>query len=89
MIHPGRERFLVLSYDQLEAPLASHSISIFDHGGNFVTRVDVQEGEWNMPKKGLSGQPQQHSRILPHRPQHGQVAKMLIRFPENIDALVF
>src|SRR4029077_1529210 len=42
MIHPGRERFLVLPYDQLEAPLAGHSISIFDHGGDFVTRVDVQ-----------------------------------------------
>ncbi len=42
-----------------------------------------------MTKKGLSGQPQQHGRILPHRPQHGQVVKMLIGFAENVDALVF
>src|SRR5262245_25925973 len=55
MIHPGRERFLVLPHDQFEAPLPGDSISIFNHGRDFVTRVNVQKWEWNMSEKSFSG----------------------------------
>ena len=89
MVHPGRERFLVLPHDQFQAPLAGHAIPIFDHGGDFVTRVDVQKRKRDMAEKGFSGEPQQNSRVLPHRPQHGQVVEMFVGFPENVDALVF
>lgn len=42
-----------------------------------------------MTEKGLARQPQQHSRIFPHRPKHGQVVKMFVRLPQNVDALIF
>src|SRR5256885_7646149 len=53
MIHPGRERFLVLPHDQFKAPLAGHSISIFDHGRAFVTRGDVPNREMDTAEKCL------------------------------------
>src|SRR6185295_11303103 len=48
MIHPGCKRFFVLPHDQFDAPLSSHSVSIFDHGGNLVARVDMQKRERHM-----------------------------------------
>src|SRR6185436_871222 len=48
MVHSSCERFLVLPDDQLETPLTSDSIAIFDHGWNFVARIDVQEWKGDM-----------------------------------------
>ena len=42
-----------------------------------------------MAEKRLARQPQQHSGIFAHRPEHGEIIEMLIGFAKDIDALVF
>ena len=89
MVHPCRKRFFVLPHDQIEMPFPGQTISIFDHRRDLVARVDMQQRKRDMAEKGLAGQPEQHGRIFPHRPEHGQIVEMLIGLPEDVDALVF
>jgi hypothetical protein len=51
--------------------------------------VDVDEGERDVPKKSLSGQPEKHRGIFADGPQHAQAFKMFKRFSKNINALLF
>src|SRR5690349_21702177 len=89
MIHAGSKRFFVLPYDQIQMPFPGQAVSIFDHGRDLITRVHMKQREGDMAEKGLPRQPQEHSRIFSHRPEHREVVEMLVGFPQNVDALIF
>jgi hypothetical protein len=42
-----------------------------------------------MSEKSFAGEPQENGGVFPHRPEHGEIIEMLVRFPEDVDTLVF
>src|SRR5262245_30094900 len=45
MVHAGSQRLLVLSHDQIEMPFAGEAISIFNHGRDLITGIDMEQRE--------------------------------------------
>src|SRR6266436_3418879 len=56
--------------------------------GKFVGGVDVENRERHAAEKRFPRQPDQHVRILSHRPGHGDVLERVIRLAKNKNALV-
>ena len=83
------EHLLVLADDELEFPLLHELVAIFDHRGDFVGRVHVDEREGDVAEKGLARQPQQDGRILADAPEHGEVLELVERLAQDVNALVF
>src|SRR5262249_60387439 len=46
-------------------------------------------GKGSASKKGFASEPQEHGRVLPHRPQHAQMIEVFVGLAQNVDALVF
>src|ERR1035437_3656150 len=53
----GFERRLVSADNQFELPLADEPVAVFNHAGNFVTRVHMHEGKGNVAEERLAGEP--------------------------------
>src|SRR5512134_262050 len=60
VVHACRERFFILSHDQVEMPFPRKSIAIFNHGRDFEARVYVKQWKWHVPEKGLPREPEQY-----------------------------
>ena len=88
MVHPCRQRLLVLADNQVQAPFAGQPIPVLDHGGDFVAGVDVQERERHVAQEGLAREPQEHRRVFAHGPEHGKIVEVLVRLPQDVDALI-
>lgn len=86
--HPVSECLGVLPHDQIQPPFAAQSVPVFDQFRHLVAGIDVHQRKRHMAEKGFAGKPQQHSRILAHRPQHGQTVKMFIGLAQDVDALI-
>ena len=59
-----RKSFLVYSDNHVQVPLLCEVVAVFDHFGNFVVRVDVDERKGNVTEKRLFHKPEQNSAVL-------------------------
>jgi hypothetical protein len=84
----GLDGILVLADDHREPVLHGQAIAVGDHLGQLVAGVDVDQGEGNVAKERLAGQPQQDGRVLADGPQHAQALKGAKRLPQDVDALL-
>ena len=83
------QHLLVLADDELEVPVPAEPVAVFDHAGDLVGGVHVDQRERHMAEKGFARQPQQHGGVLADAPQHGEVLELVERFAEDVDGLVF
>ena len=85
----GLERLFVLAHDKLEFPLPAEPVAVFDHAGDLVAGIYVQQREGHMAEEGLARQPQHHGRVFANAPQHGQAVELVERLAQDVDALAF
>ena len=55
---PAASASLFCPTTKFRSPFSGQAVSIFDHGGNLVTRVHMKQRKRNMAEKGLAGEPQ-------------------------------
>jgi hypothetical protein len=49
--------------------------------------MDDRKGD--VAEKGLPAEPEQGCGILPNRPKHGDILKLVISLPDDIDTFIF
>ena len=74
--------------NQIDAKLQACLISKSDHLEEFVRRVYMQQGEWNLPwRECLLRQPQHDGRVFPNRIKHRWPRKLRRNLAEDVDTL--
>src|SRR6516225_1343693 len=85
---PVPERGLVLPDDELQVPLAAQLVAVLDHARDLVARIDVDERERDVTEERLPRKPQEHGRVLPDAPEHGQALQLAVSLAQDIDRFV-
>ena len=80
---------IVTTDEHGQVQFACQAVAVGERLGNLKTRIDVHQGERHMAEERLARQPQEHRRILAHRPQHAEISEMTVRLAQDIHALLF
>ena len=83
------QRLAVFAVDHVQPVFHRELVAVFDHFGNLIVRVDVDERERHVTVKRLAGEPEKNGRVLADAPEHTEIAERGVCLAQNVNAFAF